>query len=47
MSTHSALAVAESVDADNAEFERPVGVKGAAQFLGVNTSPEPVRHRHG
>ena len=38
MSTLSAVAAAESVDADNAEFERPVDVKAAARFLGVSTS---------
>jgi excisionase family DNA binding protein len=38
MSTLSAFAAAESVDADNAEFERPVDVKAAARFLGVSTS---------
>jgi excisionase family DNA binding protein len=38
MSTLSAFAVADSVDADNTEFERPVGVKAAARFLGVSTS---------
>jgi excisionase family DNA binding protein len=38
MSTLSAFAPAESVDADNAEFERPVDVKAAARFLGVSTS---------